>query len=66
MAANAEEKAAKAKDDALKGALAQIEAGVVANIRWCDGRWCHIGVAGLSGYIEQARLWGVYKGEVIR
>ncbi|MFM8884525.1 MAG: DNA recombination/repair protein RecA, partial [Solirubrobacterales bacterium] len=25
MAANAEEKAAKAKDDALKGALAQIE-----------------------------------------
>lgn len=46
--------------------IARIEAGVLANIKWCDGVWCQIGIADLSGYIEQARLWGVYKGEVVR
>jgi SH3-like domain-containing protein len=56
------------KSDARESAaaVAQIEAGVIANVRWCDSRWCYIGVAGLAGYIEQPRLWGVYKGEVIR
>ncbi len=46
--------------------IAQVEAGVIANIRWCDGNWCQVGIASLMGFIEQPRLWGVYKGEVVR
>lgn len=48
------------------GVIAQVEAGVIANVRWCDGRWCQVGIASLAGYVEQARLWGVYKGEIVR
>ncbi len=46
--------------------VALVEAGVIANVRACDGRWCLVGVANYSGYIQQHRLWGVYKGEVVK
>lgn len=46
--------------------VAQVEAGVIANLKLCDGRWCLVGVATFSGYVPQTRLWGVYKGEVVR
>ena len=46
--------------------VAQVEAGVVANIQRCDGRWCLVNVASFNGYIQQHRLWGVYKGEVLK
>lgn len=48
------------------GDIAQIEAGVLANVRSCDGRWCLVTVGDYRGYIEQRRLWGVYKGEALR
>lgn len=52
------------RDSAAQVAL--IEAGVIANVRTCDGRWCAISVADFRGYIQQKKLWGVYDGETIR
>ena len=47
-------------------AIAQVEAGVLASIIGCDGRWCRVSVGGFRGYIEQTKLWGAYQGEVIK
>ena len=46
--------------------VAIVEAGVIANIRTCDGRWCYVSVGDYRGYVEQKKLWGVYDGEVVR
>ena len=43
-----------------------VEAGVIAGIRTCDGRWCYVSVNDFRGYIEQKKLWGVYEGEVVK
>jgi SH3-like domain-containing protein len=45
--------------------VAMVEAGVIANIATCDGRWCRVSIDKFRGYIEQKKLWGVYEGEVI-
>jgi SH3-like domain-containing protein len=45
--------------------IAQVEAGVLASIISCDGRWCRVSIGVFRGYIEQAKLWGAYQGEVI-
>ena len=45
--------------------IADVEAGVLASIISCDGRWCRVSIGGVRGYIEQAKLWGAYQGEVI-
>jgi SH3-like domain-containing protein len=44
---------------------ATLQAGVIVNIRNCDGSWCQIDGDGFKGYIEQVRLWGVYPNERI-
>ena len=46
--------------------VATVEAGVIASVRSCDGRWCLVAIGEFRGYIEQAKLWGVYKGEVVK
>ena len=46
--------------------VARVEAGVIAGVRSCDGRWCAVIINDLRGYVEQRRLWGVYKGESVR
>lgn len=46
--------------------VANVEAGVIADIGSCDGRWCNVSIDGYRGHIEQKNLWGVYEGEVIR
>jgi SH3-like domain-containing protein len=53
-------------DSERSTAVADVEAGVLASIIGCDGRWCRISVDGFRGYIEQTKLWGAYKGEVIK
>src|SRR5499433_2169538 len=53
-------------DSERASAVAQVEAGVLANIITCDGKWCRVSVGGFRGYIEQAKLWGAYKDEVIK
>lgn len=46
--------------------VAMVEAGVIANVAGCDGRWCQVTIDAYRGYIEQKRLWGVYEGEILR
>ena len=46
--------------------VVMVEAGVIANVRSCDTRWCWVSVGDYRGYIEQKKLWGVYEGETIR
>ena len=46
--------------------VAIVEAGVIANLASCDGRWCQRHHRQFRGYIEQKKLWGVYEGEVIK
>jgi SH3-like domain-containing protein len=53
-------------DRAGSAPVAMLEAGVIANIRSCDTRWCYVSVGDFRGYVEQNRLWGVYPGETIR
>lgn len=54
-------------DDSTSGsAVAQVEAGVLANIITCDGTWCRVSIDRIRGYIEQTKLWGAYQGEVIK
>ncbi|MHA3839868.1 SH3 domain-containing protein [Sphingomonas aestuarii] len=37
--------------------------GVVGRITECDRGWCRFDVKGRTGYVQQARLWGVDPGE---
>lgn len=46
--------------------VANVEAGVIANLHSCDGRWCRVSIEQYNGYIEQKKLWGVYEGEAIK
>jgi SH3-like domain-containing protein len=60
-------KVALRRDDSTHAsAVAMIEAGVIANLATCDGRWCRVNIDRFQGYIEQKKLWGVYEGEVIK
>ena len=42
---------------------ANLQSGVIANVRNCDGSWCLIDGEGFKGYIDQVALWGVYPNE---
>lgn len=46
-------------------AVAQLQSGVLGNVVTCDGEWCELTVDNYSGYVEQDKLWGVYRGEEI-
>lgn len=53
-------------DSASSRIVVNVEAGVIANLLSCDGRWCRVTVENYGGYIEQKKLWGVYDGETIK
>lgn len=44
---------------------AQAEAGVLGQIKDCDGNWCRFYGDGFEGFIQQEKLWGVYPGEKV-
>ena len=46
--------------------LAELEPGVLGSVLECDGEWCKLSVADYSGFVEQGRLWGVYRRETIK
>lgn len=45
--------------------VAFAEAGTIASVRECDGRWCRVIIEPFEGWIEQKLLWGVYEREAI-
>jgi SH3-like domain-containing protein len=47
------------------GVVAQLQPGVIGNVVTCDGEWCELTIDGFDGYVEQDKLWGVYRGEKI-
>ena len=47
-------------------AVANVEAGVIANIHACDGLWCNITIDRFRGYMPQKQLWGVYPNEIVK
>lgn len=53
-------------DSASARVVVNVEAGVIANLIGCDGRWCRVSVENYAGYVEQKKLWGVYDGEIIK
>ena len=44
---------------------AQLQAGVVASVRRCDGKWCRVSGSRFDGWVPQERLWGVYPNETV-
>ena len=44
---------------------AQLQAGVIVNIKKCDGTWCQVFGDGYKGYVKQTDLWGVYPDEKV-
>lgn len=46
--------------------VAQLEPGVLGSVHKCDGKWCNFTVGNYTGWIEQERLWGVYRDEEVK
>ena len=46
--------------------VANLQSGVIANVKTCDGQWCRIYGDGFDGYEQQSNLWGVYPGEQVQ
>lgn len=44
---------------------AQLQSGVNAPLKRCNGTWCYIASAKFEGWIEQNRLWGAYPNEKV-
>lgn len=53
----------QASDDAA--VVANLQVGVLANVKRCDGHWCRVYGDGFDGYVRQDDLWGVYPGESV-
>jgi SH3-like domain-containing protein len=51
--------------DKSAGVTANLQPGVLATVKNCNGKWCRIFGDGFDGYMEQERLWGVYPSESI-
>lgn len=56
----------RSDDSERANPVAIVEAGVIANLLSCDGRWCQVSVDQYRGYVEQKKLWGIYEGETLK
>ncbi|MDN5249229.1 MAG: SH3 domain-containing protein [Alphaproteobacteria bacterium] len=54
--------ASKAKTSYI---ISKIQKGAVATLKSCDTKWCYVNFPQVSGYVEQACLWGVYNNELL-
>lgn len=54
-----------AKPNANADLAAQLQPGVLGQLKSCDGHWCRFAGQGFDGYVQQDRLWGVYPNEKI-
>jgi SH3-like domain-containing protein len=46
--------------------VAALQSGVLGSVLDCDGEWCRVSVDDYSGFVQQDRLWGVYRGEEVK
>jgi SH3-like domain-containing protein len=53
------------RPDAAAPLNANLQSGVLVNIKSCNGRWCNVTVNNANGWIDQNALWGVYPNEAI-
>ncbi len=51
---------------AQSGASAKLESNVLGNVLSCDGEWCELSIDDVSGYVQQDKLWGVYRDELVK
>ncbi|OWU84665.1 aspartyl-trna synthetase [Oceanicola sp. 22II-s10i] len=63
---SAEEIELRMRPDAKAGLTAKLEQGVIARLGDCSEEWCHLRVAGVSGWTHKDGLWGVAPDEVRR
>jgi SH3-like domain-containing protein len=47
-------------------AVAALQSGVLGSVLDCDGEWCQVSVDDYSGFVQQEKLWGVYRGEEVK
>src|SRR5262245_13342515 len=45
--------------------VARLQAEVICLVKSCNGDWCRVQTGPYVGWIERAKVWGVYKGEVV-
>jgi len=57
--------ALRAQPDAAARVVANLQPGVIATLRSCNGNWCETEAGGRRGWVEQSQLWGAYPGETI-
>src|SRR5215212_6837684 len=53
----------RTRPETASGITAKLQHGVLATVKRCQNGWCRLVGEGFDGWIEQARLWGVYPGE---
>ena len=46
--------------------VAELAPSVLGNVLSCDGEWCELSIDDYSGFVQQDKLWGVYRGEVLK
>ena len=52
-----------AKPDGRADVVAQLQPGVLASIKTCNGKWCRLVGQGFDGWLPQDKLWGAYPTE---
>jgi SH3-like domain-containing protein len=53
------------KPDKASAVAAKLQNGVLGSVKRCQGGWCRVTGDGFDGWVEQARLWGVYPNEKV-
>jgi len=46
--------------------VAELAPTVLGNVLSCDGEWCELSIDDYSGFVQQDKLWGVYRDEVVK
>lgn len=54
-----------AKPDPQSPVTAQLQVGVLGEVKECTGTWCRLAGKGFDGWVAQNDLWGVYPDEKI-
>ena len=49
--------------DVKAGVVANLENGVLATLKSCNGTWCRVSGKSYDGWIRQEGLWGAYPNE---